>query len=214
MIDVVEQPGAGWAVLMVDVQGSGPAGRRLAGTLMHMTRECLAAGVAPDTTVCAVHQHLFAVRQGKVGASIHVCIVDAASNSAQVAGLGPLGVASHIKTEWNIEWFRAPTAGFEHRVDVQVVDFRLLPGYQLVLANDGITQPEDGLASLLMQTEPAGSHIESARVILNAAIARASGRPRADMAVALVSHNPDPTPVGRMLHAHVSFPVRRAGSSS
>lgn len=211
LVDVVEQLNHRWAVLMVDVQGSGPSGRRLASTLMHMARECLAAGMTVDTSVLAVHQHLFAVRQGKVGASIHACVVDAQAGVAHLAGLGPLGVATTGASGdgWRIDKLQAPAAGFERDVEVLTVDCSLTPRQQLILANDGVTHQQDGLAVLLASSPfDQGGHIESARQLLDEAIARESGRPRSDMAVALISFDEEPAAEDRVLHARISIPVR------
>lgn len=206
MIDVVEQPAMGWAIVLIDVQGSGSSGRPLAGTLMRMARECLAAGMSPPTTAAAVHEHLFAVRQGKVGASVHICAVNVFEGSAQVVGLGPLGLATGCDATWNVSWFRAPGAGFARAGQPQSVEISLVPGQVLVLANDGIAQRGDGLQSLLATACARRARIETARQILDEAIARDDERPRSDMAVAMLSYHHDASE-RRVLHASVSVPV-------
>lgn len=212
LVDVVERLSQEWAVVMIDIQGSGPGGRRLAATLMHMARECLAAGMTAVTSVLAVHQHLFALRQGKVGASIHVCVIDAHSDRAYVAGLGHLGIATSRDGGWNIDRVQTPGGGFTQDAAVQSIDCALALGQQLILANDGITHQQDGLEAMLVSSHGDDVHFESARQFLDEAIARESGRPRSDMAVALISYDEDPVPDDRVLHARLSVPVRNVRS--
>lgn len=213
LVDVVERLSHGWALLMIDVQGSGPGGRRLAASLMRMARESLAAGMTAATSVLAVHQHLFALRQGKVGASIHVCVIDATAGLVEIAGLGQLGIATSLENAWNVDLLQAPLAGFIQDAEVKSIDCALALGQQLILANDGICHQQEGLAELLISSAHRnGVHFESARQVLDGAIARDSGRPRSDMAVALISYGEDPVPDDRVLHASLSVPVRHARS--
>ena len=207
LIDTVEQLGHEWAIVMIDVQGSGLGGRRLAGTLMRMTRECLAAGMAPSTSVLAVHQHLFTLRQAKVGASIHVCVVDAMARRASISGLGPLSIAFSRGRSWDVDCFVAPGAGFERDVAVESRPWEFAPNQRLVLANDGIARQNDDLASLLSSPGATDNQYLNARQILEHAIRRDSGRPRSDMAIALIAYE-DAAPDGRILHAHMSIPVK------
>jgi serine phosphatase RsbU (regulator of sigma subunit) len=213
LVDVVEQPGQEWAIIMIDVQGSGLGGRRLAGTLMRMTREYLASGLAPTTAVLASHQFLLASRQGKVGASIHVCVVNAIAGQVSIAGLGPLGIATKSDDGWCVDSFPGSGAGFDREVNVETRTFPLTSGQQLVLANDGITNRGEDLTALLGVLDADNTSFGSALQVLDCAISRDSGRPRSDMAVALIEYRPA-TPAGRVLHAHISVPVRLARSES
>ena len=198
---------------MIDVQGSGLGGRRLAGTLMRMTREYLASGLAPTTAVLASHQFLLASRQGKVGASIHVCIVDAIAGHVRIAGLGPLGIATSTEKGWHVDSFPESGAGFDREVNVESRTFPLASGQRLVLANDGITNRGEDLTALLGILDTDNTSFGSALQILDCAINRDAGRPRSDMAVALIEYQ-HAVPVGRILHAHISIPVRPARSDS
>jgi len=213
LVDAVEQLGHEWAIIMIDVQGSGLGGRALASTLMRFARECLAAGMAPATAVLAVHQHLFALRHGKVGASIHVCVVDSKAGSATICGLGPLSVATGQGQSWEFMCFEAPGAGFERDVAVELRTQQLASGQRLVLANDGIARQYDDLATLLSPPGPDEIQPETARQILEEAVRRDSGRPRSDMAIALVTYR-DASPDGQILHAQLSIPVRAVRSAS
>jgi hypothetical protein len=211
LVDAVEQLGGQWAVVFVDVQGSGRGGRRLASTLLRMTREHLASGMSAETAVLAVHQHLHALRQGKVGASIHVCEVDAISARASIAGLGTLSVATSASDEWKTNAIEATPAGFESNVEVAKsrCDFRA--GTRIILANDGVAHKASDLSSLLTHPQEQSERELTAECLLRRANQRDSGRPRSDMAVAVIEHR-TADPDFRILGAHVSIPVKRHGS--
>jgi hypothetical protein len=211
LVDAVEQLGGQWAVVFVDVQGSGRGGRRLASTLLRMTREHLASGLTAETAVLAVHQHLHTLRQGKVGASIHVCEVDAINAQTSIAGLGMLSVATSAGDEWKTNAIETTPAGFESTVEVATARCDFSAGTRIVLANDGVAHQARDLSSLLTDPQEQLDPEFIAECVLLRAIQRDSGRPRSDMAVAVIEHRMA-DPGNRILGANVSVPVKRHGS--
>jgi hypothetical protein len=200
LVDVVEQVGGGWAVLLIDVQGSGSGGRRLAGALMHFARQQLAAGVDPVTAVTAVHQHLVALRQGKVGASIHVCAFNTEASEFLAVGFGALQLGRFDGGAWAFDDVHATPAGFAEKSPPQSVRVDLCQTSEVVLANDGIAHTSSELASLLE------SSAVDAQAVLGAAIRRDTGRPRADMAVVTVRRVSAPEQQ-RVISASFSIPA-------
>jgi hypothetical protein len=210
LVDAAEQLGGQWAVVLVDVQGSGRGGRRLASSLMGMTREHLASGLTAETAVLAVHQHLYALRQGKVGASIHVCEVDATAARASIAGLGMLNVATFTDRDWQVSALEAPLAGFGRNVTVATVTCAFSAGTCIILANDGVAHNSGDLSVLLHDPHVQDVQLNAECVLLRA-IQRDSGRPRSDMAVAVIEHR-TADPGHRILGAHITIPIKRHGS--
>jgi hypothetical protein len=201
LVDAVERVGGGWTVLLIDVQGSGSGGRRLAGALMHFARQQVAAGVDPVTAVSSVHQHLVALRQGKVGASVHVCALNGEGTHISVVGFGALEFARRESDGWSLDEFRSTPAGFADGSPPSGLTSELCPGDQVVLANDGIAHSTGELNALL------GDGALPAGAILDAAIRRDGGRPRADMAVVTLQRTTT-AEQQQVLTARVSIPVR------
>jgi hypothetical protein len=210
LVDAVEQLGGRWAILLVDVQGSGRGGRRLASLVAREARELLAAGISAETTVRAVHEHLHELRQGKVGASIHICEIDPTAELAKIVGLGILTVAAGSADDWTVDFLNGPPAGFDRSSDVLSLSFSFGVGALIVLANDGVARGADDLTVLLASRRPA-DNCTGAHQLLSQAIQRDSGRPRSDMAVAVIGRAAriEGPPI---LEARISVPVKRFGS--
>ena len=211
LVDAVEQLGGNWAVLLIDVQGSGGGGRRLAANLMRMTREALGAGLDARTAVMTANQHLFALRNGKVGASVHVCSIDPGADCVSIAGLGKLTVGALCVGTWETGQLQGQLAGFDRDAQVESItcDFHL--GEQIVIANDGIAHDPTDLSQILQADQAHVSSPLDARLLLDLAIERDSGRPRADMAIVTIAHCQDESE-DRTLRARVSVPFRRVRS--
>ncbi|MEA2583078.1 MAG: hypothetical protein QOF33_1163 [Thermomicrobiales bacterium] len=74
--EVVERPGGGVSVVVVDGQGSGPAAKTLSMLLSSKAVSLLKEGVRDGAVARAVHDSLFAFRHGKVSASLDIVSVD------------------------------------------------------------------------------------------------------------------------------------------
>ena len=213
LVDTVERLGGLWAIVFIDIQGTGIGGRRLAGNLMHMTRQGLATGMSPRTVIQAVHEHLFAFRQGKVGASIHVATINAQGDEVQISGLGPLSSARLVDGRWQTTPLDSPPAGYAGDVETADVALGLAPGQRVVIANDGIAHGTVELKNLISHLDPDCNDPLVAQRVLDVAVGRDEGRPRSDMAVAAVSRS-NCRDQARMIHAHVSYPAKRHRSDA
>ena len=210
LVDAVEQLSGRWAILLVDVQGSGRGGRRLASTLAREARELLAAGISAETAVRAVHEHLYELRQGKVGASIHICEIDPSAECATIVGLGGLAVALNVESGWTVEALNGQAAGFDRLSGIESVRLPFTAGARLLLANDGVAHCAEDLTALLERGNTAEIRLD-ARTVLDMAVERDSGRPRSDMAVAAIARlEAESGP--RVLEARILAPIRRFGS--
>jgi hypothetical protein len=210
LVDAVEQLGGRWAILLVDVQGSGRGGRRLASQVAREARELLAAGISPETTVRAVHEHLHELRQGQGGASVHICEIDPAAELARIVGLGVLTVAAGSAEGWTVEFLNSPPAGFGRTSDVLSLSCSFEARARIVLANDGVARCADDL-SVLLENQRLEDGCTGAHQLLSQAVQRDSGRPRSDMAVAIIGRAAriEGPPI---LDARISVPVKRFGS--
>jgi serine phosphatase RsbU (regulator of sigma subunit) len=74
--EVVERPGGGLSVVVVDGQGSGAAAKTLSMLLTSKAVSLLKEGVRDGAVARAVHDSLFAFRHGKVSASFDIVSVD------------------------------------------------------------------------------------------------------------------------------------------
>src|SRR6476661_5200950 len=74
--EIVERPGGGVSVVVVDGQGSGAAAKTLSLMLSTRAVSLLKEGVRDGAVARAVHDSLFAYRHGKVSASFDIISFD------------------------------------------------------------------------------------------------------------------------------------------
>src|SRR6187401_2723332 len=74
--EVVERPGGGLSVVVVDGQGSGAAAKALSMLLTAKAVSLLKEGVRDGAVARAVHDTLLAYRGGKVSASLDILSAD------------------------------------------------------------------------------------------------------------------------------------------
>lgn len=186
-ISVVEAVDGNLGIVLVDVQGSGSSGgRRLALTLANFARNLLESGVAPAEVTIATHQHLIALREGKVSASIHCIWIDAGSGEVVVTGYGPLFAAFRSGDNWTFLNLVAELAGISALTGSARQVFNLTPGASLIVTNDGVGRLDE-LADWQF-----GAAID-ANYILGCSHSSESGRPKSDKSVVVVSVNTSPT---------------------
>ena len=74
--ELVERPGGGLSVVLIDGQGSGPAARSLSLWLSAHAVALIKDGVRAGVAARAVHDRLFAFRHGQVSATLDIVSVD------------------------------------------------------------------------------------------------------------------------------------------
>jgi hypothetical protein len=200
LVDAVELLGGGWAVILIDVQGSGGGGRSLASNLLHFTREHLSMGLTPDVAAAATHQHLLAFRNGRVGASIHIVAIEPTDSAARIVGYGPLTIATFDGDRWTGQTTSSPVAGFLPASEPEITAVALQDLNVNVFANDGVAR---NLADLEQLECGVGS---DAADFLARAVARDHGRARSDMAVATIRRTSSEL-TDRTVRASISVPL-------
>lgn len=179
-------------VVMIDVQGSGTSGTQLARTLLAFATNLLQSGVAGDIAADATRMHLLSLRQGRVYASILIATAHPETDELIVASVGKHLVAVYVGTTWHRHHAEAGET-----IQIQRIPFPV--GANAVIPNDGIAIVSDSLLVLLPTTESG----DLARAVLQAAITDANGRPRSDMAVAVLqrSETSTSTPLQAATHS-------------
>lgn len=192
--EVVERPGGGLSVVVVDGQGSGAAAKTLSMLLSSKAVSLLKEGVRDGAVARAVHDSLFAFRHGKVSASFDIVSVDlrtktvVATRNAQTPVIVLRGetVESHPTTSGPI--------GLYHFTRPTVSQLPAEAGLGLVLFTDGVATAGDrftgspfAVGSFLAETSAGGLGAEQlADRILFEAIHRDKGRPADDLTVVAV----------------------------
>jgi hypothetical protein len=196
--EVVERPG-GFALVVVDGQGSGAAAKSLSLMLTARAISLLKDGVRDGAVARAVHDHLLAYRGGKISASLDIVSVDGERREVVVTRNATTPFVS-VRGSHDPELV-LPGEGSIGRYRCtrpSVWTFPVDGGLEIWIVTDGVTgagarSGEHGF--VLRDAIAAGrgderSATDRAIRLLEAAIAADRGRPADDMTVALVAVEP------------------------
>ena len=187
VVDVVERNDGPGLLVMIDVQGSGASGTRLANSLLSFARELIAGGADPGVAAQATSQHLYSLRDGKVSASLHIASIQPVARTLTVSGYGACTLAYRSVSPWQTMGMDKQGAGVNPNETPATVTAPLSPGESVIIANDGIAGDQAELRSLLSDDWPQTSPRDLAMHVIRVAIDRQGGRPKSDMAVAAVT---------------------------
>lgn len=190
-VELVERPGGGFSVVMIDGQGSGKAAKTLSLLLSSKAVALLKEGVRDGVVARATHDHLFMFRHGQVSATLDLLSVDMRSRTVVVTRNADspmlIGDASGFRT---VEVDSGPIGRYLW-TKPNVQEIPLEEGLTIVLFTDGI--PHSGRRARLEPLDLTAFASErfgvtaSAQVIADLLLAhvieRDQGRPSDDMAV-------------------------------
>jgi serine phosphatase RsbU (regulator of sigma subunit) len=193
--EMVERPGGGFSIVAVDGQGSGAGAKSLSLLLTSKAVALLKEGVRDGAVARAVHDVLFAYRQGKVSASLDILSVDLKTKSV----LATRNAETPLIVRRHEGWLAVPSAagsiGLYHFTRPAVIHLPAEDGLAVCLFTDGIANAGNPVGGnvfdvqrfLAEQCGPDSTASEIADRVLAEAIHRDSGRPRDDMTIAALS---------------------------
>lgn len=205
-VEVVERPGGGLSVVVVDGQGSGIAAKTLSMMLSSKAVALLKEGVRDGAVARAVHDSLFAYRRGQVSASFDILSVDLRTKTV-VATRNALTPAILVR-DGVVETLPIGSGpiGLYHFTRPAVTQLPMTGELAVVLYTDGIASSGNrtGGSEFDVGTYLSGltlrhsSAQEIADSVLAEAIARDRARPADDLTV-----------VAMVLREHVDEPIIR-----
>jgi serine phosphatase RsbU (regulator of sigma subunit) len=189
--EIVERPGGGVSVVVVDGQGSGAAAKTLSLMLSSRAVSLLKEGVRDGAVARAVHDSLIAYRHGKVSAGFDILSFDFRTKTIVATRNSPIPMVTvRNGVVESVESVSGPI-GLYHFTRPMVVQLPADPETTVVLFTDGIAgagqrSPAGRLdvrALLENASNAALSANDVADLLLMAAIERDNGRPADDMTV-------------------------------
>jgi serine phosphatase RsbU (regulator of sigma subunit) len=212
-LEMIERPGGGISVVLVDGQGSGRGAKTLSNLIATRAIAQLKDGARDGVVARAVHDYLYTYRMGQVAATLNILSVDLRSGSILVSRNNPAPflvaegerVISHSEPSTPI--------GLHANTKPRITEIPLRAGVAVVLFTDGLLKAgerygEDlNLAGMLATSRGA-----SARALAESMLARAveldRGEPADDMSIVALTVLPD-SAEGRVRRMFVSLPVTR-----
>jgi serine phosphatase RsbU (regulator of sigma subunit) len=201
--ELVERPGGGFSIVMVDGQGSGAGAKALSLLLTSKAVSLLKDGVRDGAVARAVNDVLFAYRFGKVSASLDILSVDLKARSVVVTRNDDTPLLVRDGSSWQELAGKTGPVGHSRETRPAVYHFPAEIGLAICLFTDGI--PSAGskasrsafavLPFLNEQIPESASAAAIADAVLQEAVQRDNGRPGDDMTVvslALTAHHVEP----------------------
>lgn len=190
-VEIVERPGGGFSVVMIDGQGSGRAAKTLSLLLSSKAVGLIKDGVRDGSVARATHDHLFMYRHGRVSATFDMLSVDMQTRTVVITRNADAPMVLGQNGSYETVPVDSGPIGRYHFTKPEIREIPIASGLTIVLFTDGI--PHSGRRSQLPEIDYvafAGSEIvpgmpaqEIADRTLALAIERDQGRPGDDMAV-------------------------------
>jgi len=194
-VELVERPGGGFSVVMIDGQGSGRAAKTLSLLLSSKAVALLKEGVRDGVVARATHDYLFAFRHGQVSATLDLLSIDLKTRTIVITRnaetpmiLGDRNTVSAIPSD-------SGPIGRYRWTKPTVTQLPMSAGVDVILCTDGIAHSgrRTGRESLDFESfgrehfGQAKSAQELADALLQVVIERDGDRPGDDMAVVALS---------------------------
>lgn len=206
--EIVERPGGGISMIAIDGQGSGRAAKTLSLLLSARAVSLIKDGVRDGAVARAVHDHLFAFRNGQVSATLDIVSVDLRSRTALVTRNASTPLIIGRGGDFHAAPCQADPIGTFPLNRPVVWELPLEDGLILIVGTDGVAtsgrrtgEGEFDLAAVASRLRSeAGSMMDLADGLLSEAIQRDNGRPADDMTVLVLGVASDErgVPIRRM----------------
>lgn len=189
-LEVTERPKGGISVILADGQGSGRSARLNSCLITARCVSLISDGARDGAVARAVHDVLYASRDGKVSAELLIVSVDLASNELLVSRNSACPVLIWTNGEINALPGESGPIGVRGQTKPLIDSLPLSAGTTIVGFSDGIWQAgrytgqQWGVAEIgqLVQANPANPR-QLVDTILAQALAHDQKRPRDDMSV-------------------------------
>jgi serine phosphatase RsbU (regulator of sigma subunit) len=139
-LEMVERPGGGLSLVLVDGQHSGRGAKAVSNVVARKAISLLAEGVRDGAVARAAHDYLFALHNGKVQATLNIVSLDLVSSSLVLSRNNPNPV--HIITPQGIRDLDAPSSpvGIYRHTKPTIDEVPLAPETVVVVYTDGLAQ--------------------------------------------------------------------------
>ncbi len=211
--EVIERPGGGISVVLVDGQGHGAAAKLLSVQVAGRVVSLLNEGVRDGAAARAAHDFLFAMRGGRVSAALDILSVDLASSTLVITRNSEVPMVLRRNGELRLVVESGGRIGIYRHTRPWVLEVGIEPGLAVVLVTDGVvaagerwSQRFDLLTAVEGALARAPDAESTAEAVLHAALEADRGCPQDDMSVVVLRLRPGgaPQPVRRL---RVDFPL-------
>lgn len=196
--DIAERPRGGLTVALADGQGHGRAAKRTSQLVINRALALIGDGARDGATARAVHDYLYAVRDGKVSCELVLVSVDLHTQSLVISRNTAVPVLVFLPDRTVRLEDEVPPIGVHQMMKPSVYEHTLTPPLLVAAFTDGVLRAGRGTADAfrLERVEELGQTFLArpgyelqalADAILKLAMEADSMRPRDDMSVLVVA---------------------------
>lgn len=189
-VEVVERPGGGLSVVVVDGQGSGEHAKRLSLLVAGRTVNLLNEGVRDGTAARAAHDFLYAHRGGRVSAALDILSIDLVSRTVVLSRNSEIPMFVFCDDRWDSITDSGGRIGIYRVTRPKVLEFPCVPGLRALVVTDGVLEAGKRFGAQIDVQEaavrllPAAlGAVEMADEMLREALRLDRNRPQDDMTV-------------------------------
>jgi hypothetical protein len=213
--ELLERPGGGVSIVVIDGQGSGVAAKTLSQALLATALDLIKVGVRDGVVLRAVHDQLFTLRHGQVSATIDLISVDLRTRTVLVTRNATTPLVIGRGTEFSQAPCVAEPIGVALWQRPAIWEIGMEIGLSIVVCTDGVAgagvragnAPLDLPTFVGMVFGPEMSASRLAAAVLDEALRRDDGRPADDMTVvALCFREHETSPAIRWQSATIPLP--------
>jgi serine phosphatase RsbU (regulator of sigma subunit) len=196
-VEIVERPGGGLSVVIVDGQGSGQAAKRLSLLVAGRAVSLLNEGVRDGTAARASHDFLYAHRGGKVSAALDILSLDLASRTIVLTRNSETPMLLVQDGSLEVVNDSGGRIGIYRQMRPKVLEFPAIPGTIAILLTDGVVHAgqhtnspfdaEEQARTLLAEDMPIQMLVDR---LLQSAMTTERNHPRDDMTVVALKVGP------------------------
>jgi serine phosphatase RsbU (regulator of sigma subunit) len=195
--ELVERPGGGVSVVLVDGQGSGKAAKTLSLLVTSKAVALLKDGVRDGAVARAVHDFVFAYRHGQVSATLEILSIDLRTGTLVVTRNASTPLTLCRGGRYETVRGAAGPIGLYPLTRPTVIQLPIEAGLQAIVATDGVGRAgirggaeELDLAACAERLPPDADAAAIADGLLGEAVRRDAGRPGDDMTVVALALRP------------------------
>lgn len=189
-VEITERPQGGMSVIMADAQGSGKSARINSRLVVSRAAALIADGARDGAVARAVHDVMFALRDGRVSSTLTIVSADLVTGSVVVCQNGGPPVFVYNEGVAMVFAASAPPIGVHRNMKPSVCEFPMQPGLAILAMTDGIYAAGKNRGKPITDEDFTGflttlgdNPAFLADHVLQHCVARDDGRPADDMSV-------------------------------
>ncbi len=194
-LEIIERPRGGLSLVLADGQSSGPGAKRISLAVVRKVISELGEGVRDGAAARAANDVLYAMRGGRVSATLVILSVDMDDRDVVITRCGePPVFVRDADGRWAMLPGQAPPLGFHRRMRPLVTTVPLEPGLMVCAFTDGLIHAGArrgrslDIAATLERLQATSTGAQAlADGLLAAAMALDEGRPVDDTSVAVLA---------------------------